>query len=427
MKLRTKYILFVSIIHLVTLVLSFFIFSENKLLFIASEAVILFSGYIAWLLYNELIRPLKTLMRGVDAMRDRDFTTKFIATGAYEMDQLIEVYNKMMDELRNERTQQEQQHFFLEKLIRTSPTGIIIMDFDQKIQQLNPKAEQLLLVTEKDVSGMTVQQLSQPILQEIGKLTSGESKTVSPGGMQTYKLQKSHFIDRGFPRYFVMIEELTAEILAAEKKAYGKVIRMMAHEVNNTVGPVNSIMQSTLQWNKSHHDISNALQVAIERNNNLNNFMRNFAEVVRLPPPNKKLINMQQLMMNVHQLMLYKAVEKQIDFRFEMSDGPLLIPGDVQQMEQALINIVKNAIEAITEKGCIAFIISTPDKTLTIQDSGKGISHELSQQLFTPFFSTKRDGQGIGLMITREILHNHGFQFSLQTVSPGVTEFTISF
>ena len=63
----------------------------------------------------------------------------------------------------------------------------------------------------------------------------------------TYKLQKSHFIDRGFPRHFVMIEELTAEILAAEKKAYGKVIRMMAHEVNNTIGPVNSIMQSALQ------------------------------------------------------------------------------------------------------------------------------------------------------------------------------------
>src|SRR5206468_10711031 len=123
------------------------------------------------------------------------------------------------------------------------------------------------------------------IMQEINKLKSGESKTVSINGITTYKLQKSHFIDRGFPRYFIMIEELTAEILAAEKKAYGKVIRMMAHEVNNTIGPVNSILESTLKSNELWRDdknnlLQNALQVAVNRNQNLNLFMRNFADVV---------------------------------------------------------------------------------------------------------------------------------------------------
>src|SRR6476619_7339146 len=104
MKLRTKYILFVSILHAVTLVLAYSIFRENKLLFIGSELLILISAYISLQFYRELIQPLQTLMRGVEAIRERDFNVKFIATGKFEMDELIGVYNHMIDQLREERT-----------------------------------------------------------------------------------------------------------------------------------------------------------------------------------------------------------------------------------------------------------------------------------------------------------------------------------
>src|SRR5215213_3549009 len=122
MRVRTKFLLFVFIMHLLTLVLSYFIFKTNGLLFIISEFFILISILISWQLYKELIRPLQTLMNGVEAIKDKDFNVKFIPTGKYELDQLISVYNEMMDHLREERTRQEQQHFFLEKLIQTSPT-----------------------------------------------------------------------------------------------------------------------------------------------------------------------------------------------------------------------------------------------------------------------------------------------------------------
>src|SRR6202000_2695617 len=117
--------------------------------------------------------------------------------------------------------------------------------------------------------------LPNPLLQQIKLLKSGENVVVKPDGINTYKLSKSHFIDRGFSRHFIMIEDLTAEILAAEKNVYGKVIRMMAHEVNNTVGPVNSIMQSALRTNKlweghQNDTLKDALQVAMDRNQNLN-------------------------------------------------------------------------------------------------------------------------------------------------------------
>src|SRR3954453_20705026 len=297
MKLRTKFLLFVIILHAVALALSFFIFRENKIYFIASEVLILISVFISWKLYNDLIQPLNMLMQGTAAIKDRDFNVKFVQTGKYEMDELINVYNHMIDELRKERIRQEEQHFFLEKLIQTSPTGIIILDYEDHVQEINPKALELLSVDEKEIRSRSLHQIQHPVIQEIKQLKSGEAKTLTLSGAATYKIQKSHFVDRGFPRHFITIEELTAEILAAEKKAYGKVIRMMAHEVNNTIGPVNSILESALNTNdlwkeNKNNSLQNALQVAVNRNQNLNLFMRNFADVVRLPEPHQKTIDL---------------------------------------------------------------------------------------------------------------------------------------
>jgi two-component system nitrogen regulation sensor histidine kinase NtrY len=406
MKLRTKYILFVTIIHLLALVLTYYIFRENKVFFIVSEVFVILSIVIAINLYQQLIRPLKTLMQGVEAIKDRDFNVKFLSTGKHEMDELIEVYNQMMDELRTERTRQEQQHFFLEKLIQTSPTGIVIMDFDGKIKQINPTAEQIL---------------TPPLLAHINSLEPGKAITVKVDGATTYRLQKSHFIDRGFARHFVMIEDLTVEIVAAEKNVYGKVIRMMSHEVNNTVGPVNSIMESALKT--SSDNLKDALQVAINRNHNLNHFMRNYADLVKLPAPHKKLIDINQLVHSVSSLMEIKAGDANI--RFKYNTLPCTIMADKLQIEQAVINIVKNAIEAIGKDGTVSF--KTNKNTLVIADDGPGISTEEAAQLFSPFFSTKKDGQGIGLTLVREILINHNFDFSLRTIAERQTEFTIRF
>lgn len=432
MKLRTKYMLFVVILHLVAVVLSFFIFRQNKILFIVSEIFIIISIILSWQLFKELIQPLKLLMQGTEAIKDRDFNVKFLPTGKYEMDELIAVYNRMIDELRTERTKQEQQHLFLEKLIYTSPTGIIILDYENNIQQVNPKALQLLDVEEKDILSKSIYELSHPVIESLKSLESGKAKTFTFNGITTYKLQKSHFIDRGFPRHFIMIEELTVEILMAEKKAYGKVIRMMAHEVNNSIGSVNSILQSALAskniWTEpTNEPLQNALQVAVERNYNLNIFMRNFADLVRLPQPDKKKINLHTVIYSVARLMEMKAGEKNISFQYHFADAPFYISADSRQMEQVLINIVKNAMEAIEANGIISFNINSRIKELTITDNGKGITPAEAAQLFSPFYSTKKDGQGIGLTLVKEVLLNHDFGLSLKTVAERQTEFRIRF
>lgn len=403
-------------LHLVCLVLSYFIFDSNKLLFIVAEAVIVVSIVASLGLYRQLINPLVYLKQGVNAIKDQDFNVKFLATGQKEVDELVDVYNRMIDELRTERTKQQEQHFFLEKLIQTSPTGIVILDYDGEVKQINPIANEIITA-------------SPDLLGQLKSLQIGSAKIIKIGGLRSYKVQKSRFIDRGFERIFLMLSEVTAEIFEAEKNVYSKVIRMMAHEVNNTVGPVNSIMNSVLthqQNDPATNDqlLNNALQVAIDRNHNLNIFMRNFADLVKLPKANKRQIDLVSLVKSVSELMLFSAKEKHVKLELVLPNEPYHIHADTQQLEQALINIVKNALEAIERKGLITITLNAIENQLVIADNGVGIAKGNAEQLFSPFFSTKKDGQGIGLTLVREILLNHGFEFSLNS-ERGLTKFSI--
>jgi two-component system nitrogen regulation sensor histidine kinase NtrY len=407
-------------LHAICIALSYVILEDHKVLFIISEVLIIASIIISISLYRQLIQPLIHLKEGINAIKDRDFNVKFLPTGRTEMDELIEVYNQMMDALREERTKQQEQHFFLEKLIQTSPTGIVILDYDQQVKQVNPKAAEIL--------GDDIEKY----VAQLKSLVPGESTTIKIGGTRTYKFQKSNFVDRGFPRVFIMIEEVTAELFEAEKNAYGKVIRMMAHEVNNTIGPVNSILNQALSmkdlWQSENRtSLKNAVQVAVDRNQNLNHFMRNFADLVKLPPIRKARVELVQLIYGVGELMRIEAEHRHINLVFDLPPTPQYIEVDVQQMEQVLINVVKNAIEAIDKRGTIKLSLDPLHRKLLVSDTGKGIGADLSNQLFTPFFSTKKDGQGIGLTLVKEILHHHGFHFSLRTLKEGETVFEIIF
>ena len=440
LKIQTKFIAFIIVIHSVTIALSFLIFKENKLLFIGSEVFILISLFICWSLYCDLIQPLQLLMTGIDALHDKDFNVKFVKTGKYEMDELITIYNTMIDQLRTERTLQQEQHFFLDKLIHTSPIGIIILDFDENIATINPKALVFLNKLEADLIGQSIHHLDNSFCKTIAMLKKNDFTTLNTEGVKKFKIQKTEFIDRGFARSFVMIEELTMEIFEAEKQAYGKVIRMMAHEVNNSIGAVNSILDTTIQLNEASDDTNQALKIAYERNEHLSHFMRHFADVIRLPEPRREIFDLQNLVKKVAQLMEFKAKEKNIIFQFDFQSeipnpkSEIVISADVEQMEQVLINIIKNAIEAISTvpmdffgKGEINFKTGLNPKQLMIEDNGKGISESVEKQLFSPFFTTKVYGQGVGLTLIRDILTNHGFRFSLQNREGGGAVFKIAF
>ncbi|MEM6348284.1 MAG: ATP-binding protein [Bacteroidota bacterium] len=430
MKLSSKYILFVSLLHSVAFAMSFAIFREYKLLFIISEVLILVSLYFSYRLYRSMVEPIRLINRGINAIRDRDFTVKFQGVGQFEIDGLIQTYNQMIDQLREERLEKTQKHFFLEKLINSSPTGVIILNLDGEIATCNPIAQYYLKSSQKELQGYKIEESEHPLLQKIASISVGETRVISLNGLETYKCHKAQFIDRGFANYFIMLEELTAEKLAIEKQAYGKVIRMMAHEVNNSIGPINSILKSLSVYKKhlpedSQADYEEVLAIAHQRNDTLNDFMRNFASVVKIPEPIKEEIDLRPFLERMANFMSFQTEAKQVDIKLALPGQAFRAAVDPKLMEQVLINILKNAIEAITEKGQITLHLDAQSRKLRIIDSGHGIKED--DKIFSPFFSSKKNGQGIGLTLTREILQKHGFAFSLQSHEAGGAVFEISF
>ncbi|GAB3898390.1 sensor histidine kinase [Spirosoma agri] len=423
LRLRTRYLIYIVALHLVLIALIGWELRENKALFIASEVLMLLSIYVAVRIYRSFRQPSTFIASGIEAIRDKDFTIKFVPTGNREVDELITVYNLMIDQLRQERTRQVEQQFFLNKLVDAAPIAILIFDFDDRIASVNPRACQLLGMLPEAIVTKRLEELGYSLLAHIADLADGESRVMKPNGIETYKILRSNFVDRGFRRSFLMIEELTPEILASEKKAYSKVIRMMAHEVNNSIGAVNSILTIT-ESELPDSELKQAVRVAIDRNDRLNRFMRRFADVVRLPPPNLTPGDMAALTHNVVRLMQPQAEAATIALTITTPDTPVIQSIDEGQLEQVLVNIVKNALEACEPGHRVEVLLSA--RQLLIRDNGAPIPEAVAIHLFNPFFSTRPSGQGIGLTLTREILLNHGFTFSLQTEPNGWTVFAIS-
>jgi len=432
MSLKWRYFLFIGLIHVVIALLSYQLLRDQKLWFIAAEVLMLGSLVLSYSLYRSLIKPLQFLSSGIDAIADKDFAIRFRDTGSREMNRLIHVYNKMMDNIRDERAQVQEQHYFLEKLIHASPAGIILLDYDDHITDINPQAMQMLEL-QRSVIGEKLACQKHSILEEIATWSAGKSGVVHGKGQEQFKCEVSHFVHRGFRRKFILFQELSREILAAEKRAYGKVIRMMAHEVNNSMGAINSILQSTIDAYPDHEDddladdIRQSLQIAIDRNRRLNGFMQNFAKVVRLPEASLKPKSLQQLLRNVHHLMAPQAQTQDTDLQLRLPVDDRTQPMDEKLMEQALVNMVKNALESLEKGGAIRIRFDKQPFQIVVADNGPGINPADQANLMTPFFSTKPEGQGIGLTLIREIADQHHAFLQLETLPSGWTESRLVF
>lgn len=432
MSISWRYGIFMALIHLVIGFMAFRSLQNQKLLFIGAELLLLVSLAMAYQIYKALIRPFRFLESGIHAINDQDFSIRFRKTRSRPMNQLITVYNTMLDNIQRERIQVKEQHFFLEKLIQASPAGMVLLDYDDKIASINPQA-QLMLGLVEDPSNQPLKCISHPVLSAIADWPTGKSGIVRGNGQEQFRCEVAQFIHRGFPRKFITLQELSREILAAEKRAYGKVIRMMAHEVNNSIGAINSILQTTLESypdvaeDDFAEDIRQSLQIAIDRNQKLNAFMRNFAEVIRLPEPRLEPFPLPTLLRNVYQLMLPLAKKQGTQLRVEVPFLNITRRIDEKQLEQALVNMVKNALESLQTGGHIILRLDTTPLQLVVADNGPGLSPSIRDNINMPFFSTKPNGQGIGLTLIREIASAHDAFVQLETMENGWTEGRIVF
>ncbi len=428
MRIKHKFIILISLLHLIFLGLSLQLLKFSVWYFLLAEIVIIISIFLSISIYRQFVQPLNLISAGVESIKDKDFTMKFVKVGQFELDELIEVYNEMIERLRDERLHQEEQHYFLERLVNSSPTGIVVLNLDETVFSLNPAARRYLNIAEDSFNDLDLSQLPGQLAQAIASLQDGSSEIVNIHNRQAFRIQKAGFIDRCFHRYFVQIVELTKEILQAEREANEKVIRTISHEINNSIGAVNSILQSHLgMLSGEKEEMIRTLEIAMHRNEHLLHFMSNFVRVFRLDAPQKQEADLTQLLRSVQPL-LAGSSKKLIDWQWQLAEKPVLINMDVSQIEQVLLNILKNAVEALSENGIIIIKTeSSPQKRLSICNDGQSLSKEVEKKLFSPFYSTKKNGQGIGLTLAAEILRNHDFDFGLQNIENNMVEFYINF
>jgi two-component system, NtrC family, nitrogen regulation sensor histidine kinase NtrY len=430
--LRARIAAYLIVLHLIFAGLAVFLFLNNPFWLLAVEVVFAISLVVGIRLTRDTFRNLGFAAEGLRLIRDEEFTSRFIEVGQPEIDDLIGVYNRMVDHLRDERVRLAEQHHFLSQVLQVSPSGIVILDFDHRVATMNPAAERLLDTAAAGIIGQRIESLESPLAAALSTLEPGEARVVGLRGARRVKCQHGTFIDRGFVRSFLLVEELTEELRQFERAAYEKLIRVMSHEVNNTVAASHSLLHSSLNYAgqldaASRQDFTEAIGIVIERTGQLNAFMRGFADVFRLPPPLLQPRDLVAVLEGIVRLLSAKPDAAGIVWRWDLDDSAVWVPMDRGQLEHALLNVLKNAVEAIDGEGTITLKVASRlgRPALVIEDSGPGISPEAQANLFTPFFSTKPHGQGIGLTLVQEILTGHGFDYTLERTVEDTTRFTI--
>lgn len=379
---------------------------------------------------------MNTIGSGMELLREQDFSSRLSMVGQYEADRIVNVFNRMMEQLKNERLRLREQNHFLDLLIQASPMGVVILTLDEEISQMNPMALKVFGVRLDDVLGKKFSQLDSPLAEELSVIPKECTSVIRLNDSNIYKCTHSSFIDRGFKHSFYLIERMTEEVMKAEKRAYEKVIRMIAHEVNNTTAGIISTldtMEQALSEEDGMEDICDVMHVCTDRCFSMSRFITRFADVVKIPEPNISSVNLNELVSSCKRFMEGMCNDSQIKLVLECDSNVGMVHLDPSLFEQVLVNIIKNAVESIQSikdqsyrQGEITVRTIYP-ACVEVVDNGSGISKDMESKLFSPFFSTKPNGQGIGLIFIREVLSRHGCTFSLHTYNDGLTRFRILF
>lgn len=356
------------------------------------------------LLYRAVSIPLRAVENGMYLLQDQDFGSRLRTTGQPDADRVVTLYNSLIDSMKAERLKNLEQNRFLSLVVDASPLGIAICDFDGN-------------VTETNRAWHAMQ--SPALAKAIESVADGESQTVRLADALIVRISRLWFMDTGFKRRFIIVERLTEEIAAAEKHMFNKIVRTIGHEVNNTLGSVISVLDTLGEMHSD--DLFVAEAVASSRNSctNLVNFVRGYADIVKLPPVTSEPVDLNLWLKGILPTLQNQATPN-ITVSFCPDNLSHNVKIDPMLMERVMINIVRNAAESIGEKTDGRIEIATNATEIRVTDNGKGISEEAAAKLFTPFFSTKRPDRGLGLMLIADILRAHRAHFTLAT-TPGTS------
>lgn len=450
MSLRLRLRAYLVALHLLLFAFSVALLLDRPPLFVLVEALLLVSLAGGFHLASRALEPLGYTRRFHDLLQDQDYAGRLTASNVPELDELVDLFNTMLAALYRERLEIGEQQGFLDRLLEATPGAVLVFDFDGAISLVNASAVTLLELEQahgKPLSKVgagtgtgAASARSRDLLAQLDALPLNDSRLLTDLDGRRYRGRRGQFFDRGFARHFLMVEELTAELESSERATYEKLVRVLAHEVNNTVAATGSVLDSLLFYRSQLNvldgaDFATAIDAVKRRNASLGEFIERFTRVVKMPEPELRPASIRDMMDDIVWLNREQCKRRAIHIGWTRCDDVPPQRIDRQLMEQALLNIVKNALEAVEASGqdggyihlSLAAGAEGHGATLSVTDSGNQLGAVPARQLFTPFFTTKKGGQGIGLVFVREVLTRHGFAFMLAPDAQGNTRFDICF
>jgi nitrogen fixation/metabolism regulation signal transduction histidine kinase len=371
---------------------------------------------------QRVVRPLQTMANLLSALREGDFSIR--ARGVRRDEPLGDVHaeiNFLGNVLQAQRLGALEATALLRKVMEEIDVAIFAFDGSETLRLVNRAGQELLAAPAGRLLGRSAGELG---LKEIleGEPTRVLSAIKFPGGNGRWGMRRTSFREGGRPHSLVVIADLSVPLREEELKAWQRLVRVLGHELNNSLAPIKSIAGSLSTMLKRsarapdwEDDMRSGLEVIEARAEGLSRFMQAYARLAKLPPPTLAPTDVASVIRRAAVLETRRSIEVQ--------GGPEITADlDAAQIEQVLINLFKNAAEAAAETGGgvrVRWTAQAASFEVLIEDDGPGIANPAN--LFVPFFTTKRDGSGIGLLLCRQIAENHGGRLTLRNRDAGAT------
>src|SRR4051812_11999920 len=376
--------------------------------------VVILLGLTSISLRNLVLRPLQTLSNMLSAIREEDYSVKARGGGHHDaLGQLVLETNALAEALRQRQDRDIEASALMKQVMTEIDVAIFIFDLSRDLRMVNRAGEQLLARPSEEIVGHSAAELG---LDEYLKSADLRDVQASFGDREgRWQIHTRAFRERGVPHTLLFVSDVSRALRTEEREAWQRITRVLGHELNNSLAPIKSIAGTLRSLTERQElpadwkaDLMRGLDVIITRSDSLARFMQGYTRLARLPSPTKTSVD-------VGELVTHAAA----------ADGRLpvqIIPGpetrlhaDREQLEQVLINLVKNAVDAtLASRGKVEVGWQLADHRVEIyvRDEGEGITN--SANLFVPFFTTKPQGSGIGLALSRQIAEAHGGSLTLE-------------
>jgi len=366
-------------------------------------------------LREHVVRPLGTLANMLAALREGDFSIRARVTdGSDPLSLAFMEVNALEELLRNQRLGAVEATETLRKVLEEIDVAVFAFDPDRTLRIVNRTAEQLLAQPAARLIGKTANELR--LADTLTGIAPRTLEVSFPGGTGRWELRRSVVRQEGYPLQLIALSDLSRALREEERQAWKRIIRVLSHEINNSLAPIKSISGSLQRMlgrselpDDLSEDVERGLEVISSRAEGLGRFMASYAKLARLPSPDLADVRVAPLVRGVADLETRIAVEVHAGEDFT-------IRADPDQIEQALINLVRNAVDATLEaqgsRVTIRWYVEADKLHLLVEDEGPGLAD--TGNLFVPFYTTKQGGSGIGLVLSRQIAEGHGGSLVLE-------------